>query len=110
MIPDRLQVAVGTSLALGVTAGNITTIKSIAWTPVASGVGAQVQCGRLTITDNGVVLWEHNIIYTSSAATQGKSEFIPVNLKWKVGTNCVIGYTAVTNGTSALISVVWQSG
>ena len=75
---------------------------------IASGSGAQTQCGKVSLRDGAVVVWEGYVYGASTAAGQGISEQFRLGITFTPVTDVNVLYTAVTNATTASISASWS--
>jgi hypothetical protein len=108
-IPE-IDVGVGDGGSLApatVSAGMQVCVNTIACSPISSGSGAQ--CGHVTLRDGTTALWRAYVFFTATAANQSMTLTFPVKAIFKVVTNLNILYTAVTDATTASISMAWRS-
>jgi hypothetical protein len=108
-IPE-IDVGIGDGNALTpstVAAGMQVFVKSITLSPIASASGEQ--CGHVTLRDGTTALWRAYVFFTATAANQSLTLTFPVNAAFKVVTDLNLLYTAVTDATTASVSMAWGS-
>ena len=67
------------------------------------------QCGKVTLRDGAVVIWAGYVFGTVNAATQGVANYFPLGITFAPRTDVNVLYTAVTNASTASVSVVWST-
>lgn len=82
------------------------TVHSIVCAPISTAAG--VQSGHVSLRDGTNVLARYYAFYTATAASQGHSEAFPVGGSYTPVTGLNVLYTAVTDATTAAVSVVWS--
>jgi hypothetical protein len=75
---------------------------------IASGSGAQTQCGKVSLRDGAVVIWTGYVYGSSTAAGQGISEQFKLGITFTPVTDVNVLYTAITNATTASVSASWS--
>lgn len=81
-------------------------VHSITCGPISTATGAQ--CGHVSLRDGTTVLWRAYVFFTATAASQAKSVAFPVTAEYRPATSLNVLYTAVTDATTAAVSVVWS--
>ncbi len=81
-------------------------VASVSCGPISTATGAQ--CGHVTLRDGTSVLARYYVFFTATAASQSKTTVFEVGAKYTPVTSLNVLYTAVTDATTAAVSVVWS--
>jgi hypothetical protein len=82
------------------------TVHGIACGLIANTGGAQ--CGKVSLRDGAKVVWTGYVYGVVNAAAQGVSKTFPIEITFTPLTSVNVLYAAVTNATTAAVSLVWS--
>ncbi len=88
------------------TAGKPIEVVRVQCAPISTASGAQ--CGHVSIRDGTTVIARYYVFWTAAAAGQSSLFDFPIGAIYTPTTSLNVLYTAVTDATTALVSLFWR--